>query len=108
MNELTIQPVSKVEADAGAQALRVLLSPSSAYQAGKLPSPAGTSADKSSEKGSPAGKPFSDVFLKFQLNQETNDVTVFVVDRASRQVVRTIPPDEITKLQAGDLVELLA
>jgi uncharacterized FlaG/YvyC family protein len=42
------------------------------------------------------------------VNEETKQVTVYVVDRESKRVIRSIPPDELNNLQAGDLVELLA
>ena len=50
----------------------------------------------------------ANIGLKFRIDDETNEVTVFVIDRDSRQVLRTIPPEEIRNLQAGDLVELFA
>jgi hypothetical protein len=50
----------------------------------------------------------SDVVLRFNVDRDTREVTVYVMDRASRQVLRTIPPDELNKLNAGDLIELLA
>lgn len=46
--------------------------------------------------------------LKFRIDDETNEVTVYVIDRTSKQVLRTIPPEEIRNLKAGDLVELFA
>ena len=48
----------------------------------------------------------ADIGLKFQVNDETNEVTIFVIDRASKQVLRTIPPEEMKNLSAGDLLEL--
>jgi hypothetical protein len=50
----------------------------------------------------------SDVCLKFRVDKDTNAITVFVVDRASDRVLRCIPPDELQKLNAGDLVKLVA
>ncbi len=52
--------------------------------------------------------PDSDVSLKFRVDPKTHDISVFVIDRATRQVVRTIPADEYKKLQASDLLKLLA
>jgi uncharacterized FlaG/YvyC family protein len=49
-----------------------------------------------------------DVFLRFQVKEDTHDVTVYVVDRTSKRVVRTIPPEELNNLNSGDLLELLA
>ena len=48
------------------------------------------------------------VHLKFVVDQKTNDVTVLVLDRANRQVIRTIPTDELANLSRGDLVEVFA
>jgi len=57
----------------------------------------------------PAAQPRpSDVVLRFNVDRETHEVTVYIMDRASRQIIRTIPPDELSKLKAGDLIELLA
>lgn len=50
----------------------------------------------------------SDVFLKFRVDEKTRDITVYVIDRATKRVVRSIPPEELNSLQAGDLLELLA
>lgn len=50
----------------------------------------------------------SQISLVFKVDQQTRDLTVYILDRASRQVVRTIPADEIAKLNPGDLLELFA
>ncbi len=50
----------------------------------------------------------SNVSIHFQIDEKTRDVTVFVVDRQSKQVLRTIPASELQKLQAGDLLKLTA
>jgi uncharacterized FlaG/YvyC family protein len=50
----------------------------------------------------------SNVHLRFRYDEDTKKMTVFIVDRSSRQVIRTIPSDEVSKLSSGDLVELLA
>ena len=52
--------------------------------------------------------PLGDVYLRFEVNEDSRDVTIYVVDRASKNVVRTIPPEQANKLKAGDLLELLA
>jgi hypothetical protein len=57
----------------------------------------------------PAAAPaMQNVRLHFKVDPETHDVTVLLVDTASKRVVRTIPPEELQKLNEGDLVELLA
>lgn len=49
-----------------------------------------------------------DVELKFVPDVSTNEVTVFVVDRTSKSVLRTIPPEELKKLDSGDLLKITA
>lgn len=46
--------------------------------------------------------------LKFMVDEKTSDVTILILDRASHKVVRTIPPEEMTKLDPGDLLQLFA
>jgi hypothetical protein len=50
--------------------------------------------------------PLSDVMLKFKVDAKTNDVTILIVDRASRKVVRSIPSDEMARMDPGELLEL--
>lgn len=49
-----------------------------------------------------------DVRLKFLVDAKTNDVTVLVLDKASRQIIRTIPTEELKNLTRGDLVTIFA
>lgn len=55
----------------------------------------------------PVGQP-KDTCLRFKVDENTNDVTVYVLDRSSRQILRTIPADQMRKLQSGDLLDLLS
>lgn len=50
----------------------------------------------------------NDVVLKFRVDDKTQAITVFVVDRASDRVLRTIPADELQKMSAGELVKMAA
>lgn len=50
----------------------------------------------------------SSVSLQFRVDDQTKDVTIFVVDRKSKKVLRSIPASEMAKLQAGDLLKLTA
>ena len=52
--------------------------------------------------------PMTDLSLKFQVDAETRDVTILLLDRATRKVVRTIPPDEMQKIDPGELLSLFA
>lgn len=49
-----------------------------------------------------------ETFLRFMVDEKTNDITVYVVDRASQRVMRSIPPSDVNNLKAGDLLKLLA
>lgn len=49
-----------------------------------------------------------DVRLKFVVDSKTNDVTVLVLDKTSRQIIRTIPTEELKNLTRGDLVTVFA
>jgi hypothetical protein len=50
----------------------------------------------------------SNIALQFRVDDKTKDVTVFVVDRSSKRVLRSIPASELAKLKAGDLLKLTA
>jgi uncharacterized FlaG/YvyC family protein len=50
--------------------------------------------------------PLGEVSLKFEIDSKTHDVTILLLDRVSQRVVRTIPPDEIAKLNPGELLQL--
>lgn len=56
--------------------------------------------------GYSAVKP-ANVQLQFKIDPDTNDITVIVMDRDSDQVIRTIPPEELSELVEGDLLEVL-
>lgn len=68
--------------------------------------------EKKTETPAQAPKPTSgmtaDINLRFKINEETQDVTVFMLNRTTREVIRTIPPNELQKLQPGDLISLFA
>jgi uncharacterized FlaG/YvyC family protein len=57
------------------------------------------------DEASLSQKTVTDVFLKFQIDEE-NDLTIYVLDKTSKEVIRTIPPEEIAHMSAGELVEL--
>ncbi len=50
----------------------------------------------------------ADIGLRFQLNEETRQVMVYVINRATQKVIRMIPQEKLINLQASDLLELLA
>ena len=81
--------------------------------ASKSPSAADVGRSGGSEKsdGPPVIEPkpsnlLGEVSLKFEIDSETHDVTILLLDRTSQRVVRTIPPDEMSKLNPGELLQL--
>jgi uncharacterized FlaG/YvyC family protein len=52
-----------------------------------------------------SGGKMADVGLHFKVDPKTNDVIVFMVDRESKRVIRTIPPEELNTLAEGSLFE---
>ena len=63
---------------------------------------------KPAEQTTPAPVLNGDVRLKFIVDAKTNDVTVLVLDKTSRQIIRTIPTEELKNLTRGDLVTIFA
>ncbi len=103
MNELNVTPISPPAGDASPRVQRVV----DLYSERAAAPPRRSEAVET--PASPQPQPQrSDVVLRFNVDRETHEVTVYIMDRASRQVIRTIPPDELSKLKAGDLIELLA
>jgi len=66
----------------------------------------GSPAARYAASVAPVSKGLSDVLLRFKVDPGTKQVTVMVVDKSSRKVVRTIPPDELKTLNEGELFEL--
>jgi uncharacterized FlaG/YvyC family protein len=50
----------------------------------------------------------ADIRLRFQVDPKTNDVTVFLINRETHNVIRTIPPDELKNMPQGKLFEFFA
>ena len=46
--------------------------------------------------------------LRFQIDDETSEVTVLIVDRATEEVLHTIPADAIKNIPAGKLMQYFA
>jgi hypothetical protein len=57
-------------------------------------------------KKAPAVSNGDNVSIHFRVDRQTNNITVFIVDRVTKRVLRSIPPEEVNKLQAGDILEL--
>jgi uncharacterized FlaG/YvyC family protein len=50
----------------------------------------------------------SNVSVHFRVNEDTNELTVFIVDRENKKVLRTIPASEFSKMNAGDILQMTA
>jgi uncharacterized FlaG/YvyC family protein len=46
--------------------------------------------------------------LRFQINDDTNEITVLIVDRDTEKVLHTIPADAIKNIPAGKLMQYFA
>jgi uncharacterized FlaG/YvyC family protein len=103
MNETSISPISSVRLSESVMPTKYVL-PDKAE-------PAMSDSDKPMkpiENESDQVKNMSNVSIHFQVDDETGQLTVFLIDKTSRRVIRSIPASELNKLQAGDLLRLTA
>ena len=73
--------------------------------------PVTSEVDKSTkqmENRSNQARNMSNVSIHFRVDDETKQLTIFVVDKKSKRVIRSIPASELSKLQAGELLRLTA
>ncbi len=109
MAENSVNPISSIDSESGVSRVLQMAQHHAEIEAARINEQSKVVKPTSEDK--PAASPVKsvgDIQLKFQVNDETKQVTVYVVDRESKRVIRSIPPDELNNLQAGDLVELLA
>ena len=48
------------------------------------------------------------VSLKFIVDNESNNITVLVLDKSNNKIIRAIPPEELNQFREGDLLSLFA
>lgn len=48
----------------------------------------------------------SNTRLQFRVDEKTNDVTILIKDKESDKVIRTIPPEAIKDIPAGQLMSI--
>lgn len=104
MNDTSIKPIGSVQQSENSALTRVI-TPAQTEQPPAQPRQSVTSQSKVQIKPAEIGT-LANVSIHFRVNDETNDVTVFLVDRQSRKVLRSIPASELQKLQIGDLLKL--
>jgi uncharacterized FlaG/YvyC family protein len=110
MAENSVNPISSIDSESGVSRVLQMAQQHAEIEAARSVEQS-KAVKKPTSENKPAASPVKsvgDIQLKFQVNEETKQVTVYVVDRESKRVIRSIPPDELNNLQAGDLVELLA
>jgi len=62
-------------------------------------------AQETAKTATHAGSPWN-IRMRFEVEPETQQVTVYIINRQSHEVIRTIPADELEKMQQGELLEL--
>jgi uncharacterized FlaG/YvyC family protein len=103
MNETSISPISSVRLSESVVPVKYVIPD----KAEPVISDSGKPV-KQVENESEQAKNLSNVSIHFQVDEETQQLTVFLIDKASRRVIRSIPANELNKLQAGDLLKLTA
>ena len=103
MNETAIPPISSVRLSESVVPIRSILPEKHEAVLSDSEKPI-----KTIESESEQAKNVSSVSIHFQVDGETGQLTVFLIDKASRRVIRSIPASELNKLQAGDLLKLTA
>jgi hypothetical protein len=106
MPDNTISGVQKVAVDPVVHASVAAYGLEATSGTQKPAGPKSEPAPQTEAKPQAASGGFSDVRLKFQVDEKTNEVTCMVIDKSSHRVIRTIPPDELKNLREGDLVQL--
>jgi len=105
MNDTTIKPISSVQPSDNSALVRAAQAQSDAAAQSR----AAPKVERESEPKADAvqtANSLANVSIHFRVDDKTNDVTVFLVDRKSRKVLRSIPASELQKLQIGDLLKL--
>ena len=101
-------PVTVVRVDA-AQVAQVAAARTEKVQSSGAPQDERTAKDAVGIKVNGKGtRSFGDVTLRFEIDSQTHDVTILILDKASQKVVRTIPPEEMARMDPGELLQLFA
>jgi uncharacterized FlaG/YvyC family protein len=109
MNETSIKPISSVRSPEAGTPSRPLLTHQAELMTTQKPGNTNPeTTTKQIEVQAEQGENFSNVSIHFRLDDKTNELTVFVVDRKTKRVLRSIPASELHKLQTGELLKLTA
>lgn len=108
MNESSIKPISGVQISDGSAISRALAAAQaeSAAQVRVNDAAHKASSQVETKKASNELASLANVSIHFRVDEATNNVTVFLVDRKTKKVLRSIPSNELQKLQISDLLKL--
>lgn len=107
MNDMTIS-ISSLDKNYGQNNVMQQYIQDAATEKVSEKQPAEVKQAQPASKSSRVEIPLRDVELKFVPDSESKKVTVYVVDKTSKNLVRTIPPEEIDKMTVGELLEIIA
>lgn len=107
MNQPLVKPVTSVQPSDGGALLKAASSAQIDMDLQARSNPVAKEKSQAEAKDT-AGEANSlaNVSIHFRVDDKTNNVTVFLVDRKSKKVLRSIPASELQKLQIGDLLKL--
>ena len=109
MSETSIKPISGVRLTPSNPPVRAQSpNPADSMTVSKPSTPEQNKTLQHSEKKSAPANDLSNISIHFRVNEDSNELTVFIVDRKSKRVLRSIPASEFYKLQADDLLKLTA
>jgi uncharacterized FlaG/YvyC family protein len=108
MNPSPIQPIGSAQQVENGTATQLMIA-----QLENLNQLAASRAETSKTEAKPRPEvrtpnSLENISLHFRVDDETNNVTIFLVDRKSHKVLRSIPAAELQKMQIGDLLKLTA
>jgi uncharacterized FlaG/YvyC family protein len=108
MNQSSIKPINGVRASEG----NMLSKEPTSVQA-ESASQARSAAARQQKTNAEANNQLNDeigslanVSIHFRVDDKTDSVTMFLVDRKSKKVLRSIPTSELQKMQIADLLKL--
>jgi uncharacterized FlaG/YvyC family protein len=110
MNEEQVSGVNRVEVDTASRLSQVRLEMSENSHAQSTAVEKEQMAANASQKQAEPVKandsePVVHNSLKFMVDNDTHEVTVLIVDRATQKVVQTIPPEAMKDIPIGQLLQ---
>ncbi len=110
MNPSSIQPIGSTQQAEISAATQLTTAQLETLNQARL-SASRTATSQTEAKAKPEVKSsnsLENISIHFRVDEDTNNVTIFLVDRKSRKVLRSIPAAELQKMQIGDLLKLTA